>query len=359
MIKLFSPVITHQEIKGVVKTLKKGFWASGAGTGNVQKFEDLFKKYTNSRECVAVDSGTAALHLALNVLDISKKEVLVPSLTFISTVNAIRYNNGIPVFVDVKPETLCMDPKDLEKKISKKSKVILPVHFGGLSCDMNSIKKIALKNNLFVVEDAAHACGTQYNKKKIGSISNLTCFSFHPVKNLAMPKGGAITLNLKNKTLKNRLNSLRWCGISERKGPFYNITELGYNYYMDEISAIIGIEQLKKINKLNHKRFEIAKKYHKEIKCSEKMPINNECSYHLYWILVKNRNEFLKNMNKKGIEIGTHYLPAHKMKLYHSNVKLSVTERICSQIVTIPIHPMLSNKEIEYIIKSINEFLEK
>lgn len=359
MIKLFSPVITEQEIKTVVKTLKSGFWASGAGTGNVKKFENLFKKYTNSRECIAVDSGTAALHLALNVLDITKKEVLVPSLTFISTINAIRYNNGIPIFVDVKPDTLCIDPNDLEKKITKKSKVILPVHFGGFSCDMNAIKKVALKNNLFVVEDAAHACGAQYKKKKIGSISDLTCFSFHPVKNLAMPKGGAITINLKNKTLKDRLNSLRWCGISERKGPFYNIKELGYNYYMDEISATIGIEQLKKIDKFNHKRFEIAKKYHKEIKCLEKMQINNECSYHLYWILVKNRNKFLTNMNEKGIEIGTHYLPAHKMKLYNSKMKLSETERVGNHIVTIPIHPMLSNKDVEYIIKSVNEFLAK
>ena len=247
MIKLFSPVLNESEIKNVVKTLKSGFWASGAGTGNVLKFENEFRKYTESSECVSVDSGTAALHLALNVLDIKNKEVLVPSLTFISTINAIKYNGGIPVFVDVIPDTLCIDPKDVENKISKKSKVILPVHFGGYPCDMKSIKKISRENHLFVVEDAAHACGSRYYNKKIGSLSDFTCFSFHPVKNLAMPKGGAITLNSKNKTLKNKLNSLRWCGISDRKGPFYNITELGYNYYMDEISAAIGIEQLKKL----------------------------------------------------------------------------------------------------------------
>ena len=357
MIKLFFPTIDDLEIKATIKTLKSGFWASGTGVGNVKKFENLFKKYTNATECVAVDSGTAALDLALKVVDINKKEVLVPSLTFVSSINAIKYNGGIPIFVDVKPDTLCMNPKDLENKITKKSKVILPVHFGGYSCDMDEIKKISKKNKLLVVEDAAHATGSKFKNKKIGSIGDLTCFSFHPVKNLAMPKGGAITLNYKNRNLKTKLNSLRWCGISNRKEQFYDVTELGYNYYMDEISSAIGIEQLKKINKFNSRKYKIAKKYHKEIKCLEKMPISKDCSYHLYWILVKNRNTFLKNMKKKGIETGIHYLPVHKMKLYKSNIKLKVTEKVTKEIVTIPIHPSLKNSEVDYIIKTINQLI--
>tara|TARA_B110000014_G_C20126522_1_gene600695 strand:+ start:8351 stop:9424 length:1074 start_codon:yes stop_codon:yes gene_type:complete len=357
MIKLFFPTINDLEIKATVKTLKSGFWASGAGVGNVKKFENLFKKYTNATECVAVDSGTAALDLALKVVDINKKEVLVPSLTFVSSINAIKYNGGIPIFVDVKSDTLCMDPKDLENKITKKSKVILPVHFGGYSCDMDEIKKVSKKNKLLVIEDAAHATGSKYKNKKIGSIGDLTCFSFHPVKNLAMPKGGAITLNYKNRNLKTKLNSLRWCGITDRKEQFYDVTELGYNYYMDEISSAIGIEQLKKINKFNSRKYKIAKKYDKEIKCLEKMPISEDCSYHLYWILVKNRNTFLKNMKKKGIETGIHYLPVHKMKLYKSSIKLKVTEKVTKEIVTIPIHPSLKNSEIDYIIKTINQLI--
>ena len=357
MIKLFFPTIDNSEITATIKTLKSGFWASGAGVGNVKKFENLFKKYTNATECVAVDSGTAALDLALKVLDINKKEVLVPSLTFVSSINAIKYNGGIPIFVDVKSDTLCMNPKDLENKITKKSKVILPVHFGGYSCDMDEIKKISKKNKLLVVEDAAHATGSKYKNKKIGSIGDLTCFSFHPVKNLAMPKGGAITLNYKNRNLKTKLNSLRWCGISDRKEQFYDVTELGYNYYMDEISSAIGIEQLKKLNKFNSRKYEIAKKYHKEIECLEKMPISKDCSYHLYWILVKNRNSFLKNMKKKGIETGIHYLPVHKMNLYKSNIKLKVTEKVTKEIVTIPIHPSLKDSEINYIIKTVNQLI--
>ena len=322
-IKLFSPKSNNLEIKRVVKTLKSGFWSSGAGVGNVLQFEKNFKKYSNAKECVAVDSGTAALHLALNVLDINKKEVLVPSLTFASTVNAIKYNGGIPVFVDVNLETLSINLIDLEKKITKKSKIILPVHFGGYSCDMKSIKKIAKKYSLFIVEDAAHACGAKYEGKRIGSLGDFTCFSFHPVKNLAMPKGGAITINTKNsKQFKKKLNSLRWCGISNRIGSNYDITDLGFNYYMDEISAAIGIEQLKKMDKFNEHRLRIAKKYHKELNVSKKMPLNKECSYHFYWILVKNRQKFIQHMKSNGIETGTHYSPIHKMSLYKSRIKL-------------------------------------
>ena len=356
MIKLFSPVFDELEIKNVEKTIKSGFWASGQGVGNVLKFEKKFEKYTNSQECVAVDSGTAALHLALNVLDVNKKEVLVPSLTFVSTIHAIKYNGGIPVFVDIELGSACMDTNDLENKITKKSKIILPVHFGGYPCNMELLKKIAKKNSLLIVEDAAHACGTKYKGKKIGSLGDLTCFSFHPVKNLAMPKGGAICINHKKaKMFKRKLNSLRWCGISDRKEVFYDISELGFNYYMDEVSAGIGLEQLKKIDSLNKKRYNIAKRYNKEIKNVEKIPLNEECNYHLYWILVKNRDKFMKKMKQNKIETGIHYTPVHSMSYYKSSEKLPITDKVGKQIVTIPIHPQLTNKEISHIIKTVNE----
>ena len=354
MIRLFSPTFDNLEIEKIIQTIKSGFWASGAGIKNESKFENNFKKYTNAKECISVDSGTAALHLALNVTDIYKKEVLVPSLTFASTVHAIKYNGGIPVFVDVDQDTLCIDSVDLENKITSKSKVILPVHFGGYPCDMDSLKKISKKNSLIMIEDAAHACGSKYKGKKIGSLSDFTCFSFHPVKNLSMPKGGAITINKRNKSLKNKLNSLRWCGISNRKKSSYDITELGFNYYMDEISASIGIEQLKKIEKLNKKRFDIAKRYQKEIKISEKIPLNKECSYHLYWILVKNRKKFMDKMYSAGIETGIHYKPVHKMSFYKNKINLPITEKIEGEIVSIPIHPNLKNSEIDKIIKLTN-----
>lgn len=357
-ISLFSPSINKLEIDSVIKTLKSGFWASGAGIGNVLEFENNFKRFTNAKECVAVDSGTAALHLALNVIDINKKEVLVPALTFASTINAIRYNGGVPKFVDVNLETLCLDMKDLERKITRDCKVILPVHFGGFPADLSGIKKIAKKNSLQVVEDAAHACGSKHKGKNIGEESEFVCFSFHPVKNLSMPKGGAITINGKySGLLKNKMKSLRWCGISNRKDISYDISELGYNYYMDEISAAIGLIQLKKLKKLNEKRLQIAKRYNEELKITEKIPFNKECSYHLYWIIVKNRSEIIKALKRNGIETGTHYKPMHTMSLYKSKIKLQNTDKISNNILILPIHPNLTTKEIDHIIKTTNSLI--
>ena len=357
-IKLFSPKFDNAEINSAITALKSSFWASGAGTGKVLEFENKFQKYTNSTECVALDNGTAALHLALALLDVTGKEVLVPSFTFVTTVHSILYNRGIPVFVDIDPKTLCIDSSDVENKITKKTKAIIPVHFGGFPCEMDKITKIANKNSIHVVEDAAHACGATYGCKKIGSISELTCFSFHPVKNLAMPKGGAITINSKNALkFKKKLNSLRWCGIDKRKDSFYDVTSLGFNYYMDEISASIGIEQLKKLDKSNNRRLQIAKRYNSELDISEKIPLETNCSYHLYWIKIGNRKKFMKNMLAKKIETGSHYSPVHLMSYYGSKIHLPITEQVGKEIVTLPMHPNLSDENIDYIIKTVNSFI--
>lgn len=338
--------------------MKSHLWASGAGIGKVLEFENKFKEYIGCDECVAVNSGTAALHLALDILDIKGKEVLVPSLTFVTTVHSILYNQGRPVFVDIEPKTLCMDPIDFKNKITKNTKGVIPVHFGGFPSNMNTILKIAKENTIHVVDDAAHACGSRYEGKKIGSINELSCFSFHPVKNLAMPKGGAITINSKNKTgTKQKLNSLRWCGIDKRQNSFYDITSLGFNHYMDEISAAIGIEQLKKVDKFNAIRFAIARRYHSELNIAEKMPLNKDCSYHLYWIRVRNRKKFMKNMQSKGIETGSHYSPVHLMTYYNSKTHLPVTEKAAKEIVTLPMHPNLTDNDVDFIIKTANSLI--
>ena len=151
-IKLFDPVFDQDEIKAVIKTLKSGFWASGSGSGNVLKFENEFKKYTQSKACVAVNSGTAALNLALSLFDIKNKEVILPSLSFVSTAHCIVENGGIPIFVDVEPNTLCIDPKKIKQAVSKKTIAIIPVHFGGMSCNQDEIHKIARSFNLEIIE---------------------------------------------------------------------------------------------------------------------------------------------------------------------------------------------------------------
>ena len=355
-IKLFDPAIDEREIKKAVKTLMSGFWASGAGGGQVQEFEKNFKKFINSKSCVSVNSGTAALHLAAALCDIRGKEVILPSLSFVSTAHAIMYNGGIPVFVDVNPHTLCIDPEEIKKKISKKTRCIIPVHFGGMPADIKKIQKLS-NSNIMIIEDAAHACGSEFNGKKIGSHGDFVCFSFHPVKNLAMPTGGLISINNHNyKKITEDLKSKRWCGISNRKYTDYDVDKIGWNFYMNELSAAIGLVQLQKIKKMNNKRKSIAKIYDKELNASKKIPFTSTCAYHLYWICVRDRKFFRKKLLEKGIETGTHYKPIHQMSLYKKSVKLPLTEKIAKEIVTIPIHPNLTESQIDYIVKTANRF---
>jgi len=357
-IKLFDPSIGKDEKQKISQVLESKFWASGSGTGNVSKFENQFKKYLGSDDCIAVNSGTAALNLALSLIDIKNKEVILPSLSFVSTAHAIIINGGIPVFVDIEPETMCIDPNEIQKSITPKTTTILPVHFGGFPCNLKNIQNIADRHNLTIIEDAAHATGATYNNKKIGSYGTATCFSFHPVKNLAMPTGGLISINHKNhKQFRKTLLARRWCGITDRIDSEYDIKELGWNYYMNEFSAVIGLAQLKKLDKLNNVRKNIAKFYDKQINVEHKIPFDKRCSYHLYWICVKNRNQFRRNLFNRGIETGTHYKPIHKMSFYKSSNKILNTEKVGKEIVTIPIHPNLTQSQLDYITESINNFV--
>jgi len=356
-IKLFDPVVDLKEEAAIQKILKSHFWASGAGTDKVLEFENKFNKYIGSDYCVTVNSGTAALHLALSLIDVKNKEVILPSLSFVSTAHAIIYNGGKPVFADVEPDTMCIDPQMIRKLITKKTKVILPVHFAGIPCDLDEIMTLCDESSSVLIEDAAHAAGTLYKNKKIGTHGLAVCFSFHPVKNLAMLGGGAITLNGKDsRKFSSILNSRRWCGISNRKGVKYDVTQLGWNYYMNEFSAAIGLEQLQKLDRLNSRRREIAKIYSKEIEANIKMPFNKECSYHFYWILTQKRNNFMKKMKENNVETGVHYIPIHKMKFYRQKSKLPITNMIAERIVSLPIHPNLTDSDVNKIIELTNRF---
>jgi len=355
IIKLFDPFIGKEEERALTQTLKSHFWAYGGGTGKVAEFESKFCKYIGSDECVAVSNGTAALHLALSLIDIKGKEVILPSLSFVSTAHAVVYNGGKPIFADIDPHTLCLDPQMIKKLITKKTKVVLPVHYAGTPCDLEQISEICKQHDVVLMEDAAHAAGSTYKNKKIGRHGTAVCFSFHPTKNLAMPTGGTITLNGKeSKKFKEVLKSKRWCGITNRKGPKYDIVNLGWNYYMSEFSAAIGITQLKKLDMMNNKRKNIAKRYSSEIELEGKMKFLENCSYHLYWIIVKNQEEFMRKMKHNNIETGIHYIPIHKMQFYKGNHDLPITERIAKNIVSIPIHPNLSESDVDKIIKLTN-----
>ena len=354
-IKLFDPYVDIHEERALLQTLKSHNWASGAGGKNVEKFEYNFKKFVGADDCIAVNSGTAALNLSLALHDYYDKEVIIPSLTFVATANAVVLNNAKPIFVDVDPKTLCLDTEQIKKAITKKTKAIIPVHFAGMACNLDEIKEICKIHKLQLIEDAAHATGTKYNKKRIGSHGNFVCFSFHPVKNLAMPTGGVIAINQNDhKKIRKKLMASRWCGITNRKDDNYDIKEAGWNYYMNEFSAAIGLTQLQKLEKTNKIRRQIAKKYFQMLEIEEKMPFNNSCSYHFYWIRVKNREKFRKKLKDKGIETGTHYKPIHTFSFYQSKTKLPITEKIAKEIVSLPTHPNLSENNVEKIIKTVN-----
>jgi perosamine synthetase len=359
VIKLFDPDVTEREVLAANEVLLSRNWASGAGLDKVKKFEAEFCKYLGADAVVTVNSGTAALHLALSLLSPKDQDILVPSLSFVSTAHAAVLNHANPIFVDVDPVSLCMDPSDLERKIRPNhAKAVLPVHFGGMPCNLDELDRISNSHNLTLIEDAAHACGSKYKGRPIGTVSELTCFSFHPVKNLAMPTGGAIAINSpQSERYKSKLLSLRWCGIDSRKGISYDVTNITPNYYLNEISAAIGLVQLEKLDRLNKRRQEIARRYYNEINIEKKMPYSDDCVYHLYWILSSRRNELIKYLNEKGIEVGTHYRPINTMSAYSKIYKeVPVTEKVGSEIVTIPTHTNLSDEDITYVIRSINGF---
>ena len=356
-IQLSKPLVTSAEENIIKKVIKSHFWASGSGVGYVKKFENSLNKFTGSNTCIGVNSGTAALNLALSLFDLKNKEVLIPSLTFVSTAHAVILNGAKPIFVDVNPETLCLDEKQIQNSITKNTKAIIPVHFAGFPCNLTAIRSICKKNNLCLIEDAAHAIGSTFNNKKIGAHGDAVCFSFHPVKNLAMPTGGAITINHKNhKKFRKQLESRRWCGISDRNNVDYDVHELGWNYYMNEFSAAIGLVQLKKLNEMLKTRKRIAKFYDREINLENKIPYSIDCSYHLYWILVENRKQFRKKLANEGIETGTHYKPVHHMSYYKNKKPLPITEKISNEIVTIPIHPNLTDNQLSKIVHFVNKF---
>jgi perosamine synthetase len=356
-IKLFDPLIDKSESKTITQVLKSKSWASGSGTGNVYKFEQQMNQYLGSNECIAVNSGTAALNLSLSLAEIKNKEVILPSLSFVSTAHAVILNGGKPVFVDVEPDTLCINPDRISDAITKNTKVILPVHFAGMPCNIKKINSLCKKNNLLLIEDAAHATGSIYDNQKIGSHGTAVCFSFHPVKNLAMPTGGLIALNhKKSKQFRKLLDAKRWCGITDRIDSDYDVKDIGWNYYMNEFSAAIGLVQLKKIDKMNKIRQKNAQKYYQKINLENKMPIKSGCTYHFYWIMVENRDKFRKYLAKKGIETGIHYKPIHQMSMYKQKRKLKMTEEISKKIVSLPTHPNLKENDINFIIKSINDF---
>jgi len=381
LIPVFRPNYGKEEIKAVTEVIKSGWIGLGPKT---EEFERRFAAYVGAPYAVALNSATAALHLALLAAGIGPgDEVIIPSLTFVSTAHAVVYVGATPIFADIETETLCISLEDVEHKITKKTRAIIPVHYGGQPCDLDELKRIADAYNIIIIEDAAHACGTVYNNKKIGSISPFTTFSFHAVKNLATGDGGMITV--KDKKTAEYLRRLRWVGINkdtwdrledifedENKsyrayGWHYEIDELGYKCHMNDINAALGLVQLKKLEKSNKKRRELAKRYTKQLKNLPQItcPVIKPgiiSAQHNYVIRTKNRDRIHLFLREKNISTGVHYMPIHLQPYYrklYPKISLPVVETEWKKLLTLPLYPQLTNKDQDYIMECIENFFIK
>ncbi len=375
------PLIGNEEKREVMDTLGSGWITTGPKT---QRFEEAIKRYVNAKHAVCVNSCTAALHLSLDALGIKKgDEVITSPFTFASTGHVILHQSARPIFVDVDKSTFNMDPDLIKKKITKKTKAIIPVHYGGHPCQMHEILKIARKYNLKVVEDAAHAIGSKYKGRMIGSIGDVTCFSFYATKNMTTAEGGILTTN--DKKLADKARILSMYGISDarriwkRYAPkgnwYYDIRYLGYKYNMTDIQASLGLHQLKRLPGFIKKRSQFAKLYDKHLRGIEEIQLprinsNVISSWHLYPILLKDnllkidRNSFIEKL--KGFNIGTSVLfqPLHLHSFYRKTLgtkkgDFPVSEDIYNKIVCLPVSPKLSFSDINYIALVIKSIIRK
>ncbi len=366
--------IDDEDIKAVVETLKSDFLTTGP---KVLEFEAKFANMVDAKYAVAVSSCTAALHISLMAAGISQgDEVITSPLTFSATSNSVLYASGRPIFADVDINTLNINYVEIKAKITPRTRAIIPVHYSGEPCDMDKILEIAKKHSLIVIEDAAHALGAEYHGKKIGSISDMTCFSLHPVKNITTGEGGVVTTN--SKEIYNKLLLFRSHGITRDtyfsiSNPwFYEQIELGYNYRITDIQCALGISQLSKLDLYNKRRQEIAEIYNNELSKISGIIINQplkniKSSNHLYVIqldlkkLKTDRNTIFNALRAENIGVNLHYIPVYLHPYYKRlgyNIGLCPNaEKTYSQILTIPLFCSMTQKDIINVISAIKKIM--
>jgi len=372
--------IDKDDIKEVIKVLKSDWLTQGP---MVQRFEESLAKYCGAKYVVAVSSGTAALHLACLAAGLKKgDEAITSPITFLATPNVVLYTGAKPVFADIDYDTVNIKPEDIKKNISKKTKVVLPVHFAGLPCDMPEIAKIARKYNLIVIEDACHALGAEYKTNgkwiKVGSCkhSDMTVFSFHPVKHITTGEGGAITTN--NKKLYEKLKILRNHGIYKnkiviKKKPwYYEMRDLGFNYRITDFQCALGISQLKKINRFINRRVEIIDIYSNFFKNIKgiKIPFSAndfKSSWHIYILKINykyfklSRLELMEVLKKQGIATQVHYIPVYRQPFYKKFAfdfkDYPGAESYYERALTLPIYPKMTNGDVARVGNSIRKVL--
>ncbi len=364
--------IDDKDIKDVVKVLKSDWLTQGP---KVKEFEKAIAKYCRVKYATAVSSGTAALQAAYIVAGIKQgDEVITTPLTFAATSNMIVHCGGKPIFVDIQEDTLNIDPKKIEEKITKKTKAIVPVDFGGHPCDYDKILRIAKKHKLLIIEDAAHSLGSLYRDKKIGSIADLTILSFHPVKAITTGEGGMVLTNRKD--LYEKLKILRHHGIikkPKRGNWYYEIETLGLNLRLTDFQCALGLSQLKKLNKFIKRRREIVRIYNQKLAKINKIILPKEKAYvksawHIYPVQLKlnrlrvSRKKIFEELKKEGLGVQVHYIPLHFQPFYQKKFSYKIgdfpiTERYYKRAITLPLFPKMTNEEVGRVIKTVKKII--
>jgi UDP-4-amino-4,6-dideoxy-N-acetyl-beta-L-altrosamine transaminase len=369
--------IDENDKKAVESVLDSDYLTQGP---LIEKFEDALKEITGAKYCVAVSNATQGLHIAVTALEIDAgSEGIVTPNTFIASANCLIFNGLVPVFADIDPGTYNISPSEIEKKITEKTKIIIPVDFAGQPVDIDSIKKIADKYHLYIIEDAAHAIGSNYaDGKPVGCChkSDITVFSFHPVKTITCGEGGAVTTN--NEDIYKKLLKLRTIGItrdekelSKNPGPwYYEMKYLSGNNRMTDIQAALGYSQLSKLNFFKQRRREIVNTYNKIFKNITNVTIpyeekNVNSCFHLYVLQIyfneigKTRKQFMDELKQKGVGTQVHYIPVNSQPYYvrqyddYSPVDYPVTESYYQKCLSIPLYPRMSDKDVEYVYSTI------
>lgn len=369
MIPTYRPCIGREELNAVQSVFDSRWLGMGQVT---HRFERRLEEFLGARRVVAVDRGTAALHLALDALELrAGDEVIVPSLTFVGTIQAIRMTGATPVFCEVEQRTLNTDVPDALGRITDKTRVILPVHFGGLPCEMDKLLQAARMRGIRVVEDAAHAFGSSYNGRMIGTLSDLTCFSFDAIKNITCGEGGAVATD--SDELANRIARRRCLGIEravDGTDPAhatwqYRVLSHGFRYHMSDINAAIGLAQLEKFPVFQKRRREIVRRYDEAFAKIEGIePLRHDLEQTCPWAYVvkvhgDRRDEFRAHLARHGIATLIQFIPNHLQPAFAQfRVPLPVTEQLFRQIVSLPLHVELTDENIETVIRAVYRFFD-
>ena len=374
-----APLIEQPEIEEVIDSMKSGWLGTGP---KVHRFEEMFREYKGTKYAMALNSCTACLHLAMLAIGIQPgDEVLVPTMTFAATANAVIHAGGKPVLVDCQRDTMNIDPADIERKITPKTKAIIPVHFAGRACDMDAITSIAQEHNLKIVEDCAHAIETEYHGQKAGTFGDIGCFSFYVTKNIVTGEGGmAITDNTeyadKIKVLGlHGMSKDAWRRFSDSGYKHYQVVYPGFKYNMMDIQAAMGIHQLPRVDKYWRRRQEIWNHYNEafsDLPVFTPAPIDPDTkhAYHLYTLLLDidrlkiTRDQFLEQMTKRKIGVGVHYIALHLQPYYQQTFGYKKgdfpnAEWISDRTVSLPLSAKLTDEDVRDVIEAVRDILKK